>query len=152
MARFDWAVAQAFDARDQQPAKMAELLSLPAAAWDSLRLVFAEAVGDFTADAVIGDVRRAVLHDETAWPEASGIDQRWVVWRQNEDVQYRVFAQDEAAAFDLMRAGGSFGAMCQLLGDQFGNPDAAMRSAQIIKDWFERDLVALIEHDAAVSP
>ena len=151
MARFDWAVAQAFDAVNQPTATMAEVLALPAAAWESFRLTFAEAVSDIIADATIGDIRRAILRDEPVFPAASGDEVRWIVWRQGEDVQYRTLAVDESAAFDLMQAGGNFGAMCQLLSDQYGNPNAALRSAQILKDWLDRGLVVVIDHDAAVS-
>jgi len=151
MAHFDWAVALAFDARDEVPATMADMLALPAAAWDSFRLLFTEAVSDFRADAGIADLRRAVLRAVDLPQIGAGGEQRWVVWRQDEDVQYRPLAEDEAAALDLMRNNGRFGAMCRLLAEQFGNPDAALRSAQILKDWLDRGLVAAIDHDAAAS-
>lgn len=151
MARFDWAVALAFDARDDVPATMADMLGLPAAAWDSFRLVFADAVSDFRADSGIADLRRAILHDEPVPPVAGDSDQRWIVWRQDEEVQYRTLAEDEAAAFDLMRNNNRFGAMCCLLAEKFANPDAALRSAQMLKDWLDRGLVAAIDHDGLAS-
>lgn len=112
---------------------------------------FPDAVSVFRADAGIADLRRAILHDEAMPPSAVGSEQRWVVWRQDEEVQYRPLAKDEAAAFELMRNYGRFGAKCRLLAETFANPDAALRSAQILKDWLDRGLLVAIDHDAAAS-
>ncbi|MBK8160968.1 MAG: putative DNA-binding domain-containing protein [Rhodospirillaceae bacterium] len=151
MARFDWAVAQAFDARDQIAVTMTDILALPPTAWESLRLTFTDAVSDLVADSSIGELRRAILHDAGEMPAAREIGQRWIVWRQDEDVQYRPVADDEAAAFDLIRDGATFGVMCQHLSDHCRHPAAAVRSAEILKDWLDRGLVAEIAHDATVS-
>lgn len=151
MARFDWAVALAFDAPDGPVAGLSALLALPPAAWESFRLVFVAGVSDFVADAATGNLRRALLHDEADLPSAAGYESHWLTWRQGEEVQYRSLGNDEAAALDLMQGGGDFAAMCRLLAEEFGRVDAAQRSAEILKDWLERGLVAAIDHDAAIS-
>src|SRR5690606_14854706 len=103
----------------------------------------AAAVSDFTADAVIGDLRHALLRGGERLP-ASGRRQRWLVWRQGEQVQFRPMATDEAGCYDLMRDGGGFGAMCAALAAQRDQTDAVTRGAEILKDWLERGLVAAI--------
>ncbi|WP_374656045.1 putative DNA-binding domain-containing protein [Dongia sp.] len=150
MARFDWAVALAFDARDEEPAGLADLFALPPDMWETFTIVFADGVSVFTADASMGDLRHAFLRDSDDRPAAAGYETSWIVWRHGEEVQYRRQEQDEAAAFGLMRDGGPFGAMCRLLAER-GQENAAPRSAEIIKDWLERGLVAAVVHDAPVS-
>jgi hypothetical protein len=151
MARFDWAVALAFDAGDQQIAGLPDLLALPPTALEGFRLVFANSVSDFIADAAVGAMRHALLRDATDMPAASRSYAHWLIWRRQEEVQYRSLDDDEAAALELMQAGGTFSAMCQLLAEKFDQSNAALRSAEILKDWLERGLVAAIEHDAALS-
>lgn len=151
MARFDWAVAQAFDARDETPLTMADVLALPPAAWESFRLTFAASVSIFAGDAALGDLRRALLRDTPLPTEASGAQCSWLVWRQAEDVQFRAAAASERVCFDHMQGGGTFGAMCELLMTESDVDEPALRCAECIKDWVERGLVVGLDHDAALS-
>lgn len=151
MARFDWAVAHAFDARDQVPVTLADLVNLPAAAWESFRLVFAASVVTFPADAATGDCRQGILRDRADRPAAVGISVVWLVWRQDDQIQFRPCEADEIACLDHMRAGGGFGTMCEILAGTPAASDPVPRSAGFIKDWIERGLVVGIEHDAAAS-
>lgn len=150
MARFDWAVALAFDARDQSIAGLVDLLALPPVAWESFSLIFADSVSTFAADAALGDLRQAVLRDAADLPSMAGVQASWAVWRQGEEVRYRALAKDEAAVFRLMQSGATFGEMCRLTGE-LGAVDAALRSAEMLKDWLERGLVAAIEPGPGIS-
>jgi hypothetical protein len=144
MARFDWAVALAFDAPDEGLVGLADLLALPAQAWEGFGLRFAAGAGMITADAVTGDLRRAVLHAEAVRPLETGLQVPWLIWRQSEEVQYRALPADEAAAFAGMRDGISFARMCEALARDFHEADAAQRGAEMLQDWLLRGLVAEI--------
>ncbi len=144
MARFDWAVALAFDAPDETIIGLPDLLALPAEAWAHFSLRFAAGVSIITADAGTGDLRRALLHDETVNDAAPGLPVSWLVWRAGEDVQYRALAEDEAACFDRMQRGASFAAMCEDLARDFHEANAAQRGAEMLQDWLQRGLVAAI--------
>jgi len=144
MARFDWAVAHAFDARDETAVTLAEILALLPTGWEDLRLRFAASVATLDTDAAIGDLRRSLLRDE-AMPASDArpsLVLRWLVWRQEEQVLYRPMAMDEARCFDLIQGGGSFGAMCLALVADRDETAAVSRSAEILKDWLERGLIA----------
>ncbi|WP_374374905.1 putative DNA-binding domain-containing protein [Dongia sp.] len=150
MAHFDWAVAQAFDARDQAPIGMADVFALPPQAWESFRFVFADSLSIFAGDAAIGDARRALLRD--AAHDAVSSDRRttWLVWRQGEEIQFRDATPEEAACLALMGKGGTFGDMCDWLMTN-APAETPARAAEFIKDWVERGLVVGLEHDAALS-
>ncbi|WP_374314235.1 putative DNA-binding domain-containing protein [Dongia sp.] len=144
MARFDWAVALAFDAPDQSTASLSDLFSLPAETWETFGLRFADCVSDLTADSSIAALRHALLRSESDLPPATGYEMSWLVWRQGEDVQYRPLPEDEAQAFAFMRAGGSFGNMCSLLASTCNESEPSRRGAEILQDWLSRGLVAEI--------
>lgn len=144
MARFDWAVALAFDAPDERVVGLADLLALPTDAWAHFSLRFAAGVSIITADAGTGDLRRALLHDEAVNDAAPGLPASWLVWRAGEDVQYRALPEDEAACFDRMQRGTSFAVMCEDLARDFHEADAAQRGAEMLQDWLQRGLVTAI--------
>jgi hypothetical protein len=144
MAHFDWAVALAFDAPDAPIMGLADLLALPAPAWESFGLRFAPGASVITADAVTGDLRRAVLHSEVARPLPTGLLVPWLIWRQGEEVQYRALPPDEASALADMREGLTFDRMCGTLARDFHDEDPARRGAEMLQDWFVRGLVTEI--------
>lgn len=152
MASFDWVVARAFDARDETPVALAEILALPPATWDVLHLAFADSVSIFSGDAILGDLRRALLHGEPADRVAGDRTVSWLVWRQDDQVQFRPVTDDEAASFGLMQNGGTFGAMCEMLAQNLPqNEEPVLRAATYLKDWIERGLVVGADHDQPVS-
>ena len=141
MAQFDWAIALAFDAPDQPTASLPDLLSLPAEAWETFGLRFADCVSDVPADTSIAALRHALLRHEFDLPSATGQDISWLVWREGEEVQYRPMPEDERQAFRHMRAGGSFSDMCGLLASACAESEPSRRGAEILKDWLTRGLV-----------
>ncbi|MDY0872551.1 DNA-binding domain-containing protein [Dongia rigui] len=144
MARFDWAVALAFDAADEAIVGLPDLLALPAEAWAHFSLRFAVAASLITADTATGDLRRALLHDEPVSEAVPGLSVAWLVWRSGEDVQYRALPADEAACFAWMQGGMSFARMCESLAQDFHEANAAQRGAEMLQDWLQRGLVSEI--------
>lgn len=144
MARFDWAIALAFDAPNQSTASLSELLSLPPETWETFGLRFADCVSDLTADTSIAALRHALLRSEAELPPATGFDISWLVWREGEDVQYRPLPEDERQTLDCMRAGRSFSDMCGLLASIFQESEPSRRGAEFLQDWLTRGLVAEI--------
>nr|WP_298688922.1 DNA-binding domain-containing protein [uncultured Dongia sp.] len=150
MARFDWAVAQAFDACDQAPIGMADVFALPPQAWETFYFVFAESLSVFAGNAAIGDTRRALLRAAAHDAVPSNSRTTWLVWRQGEEINFRDATTQEAACLALMRKGGTFGEMCHCLTAGVASETPA-RAAEFIKDWVERGLVVGLGHDAALS-
>jgi len=174
MARFEWALGEAFDSEDAVPLTFDTVAAHPADAWGALRLT------------VVPSLRRATLRyqvpqawlrrnevdagdldvlpagdpgsiDGAAWP---GID--WLIWRTAPDTgtQFRSMDPDEAWMLDRARAGTAFPDLCDGLmafapiTDAAANNDddeeaamwAAQRAAGLLRAWVDVGCIAEIVH------
>jgi hypothetical protein len=146
LARFEWAMAGAFDAADQMALGPQRLVSVEAAQWPSLQFAFSPSLR-----------RLSVSSNCVAWwtfacagqprPRRwrSTCTQQWLVWRQELAVFYRRLSRAETQALDAALTGCTFGQLCQQLPIQSGargaTDVAAMRAATLLHGWFSAGLV-----------
>ena len=135
LARFEWAVAGAFDAADQVALTPASLADLSPEQWPELRFAFSPTVR-----------RLSVTSNCVAWwkfacAEASRPsrwrstgDQQWLVWRQELAVFYRRLSRAETRALDAGVAGATFGQLCEQL-------SSAAVAAAMLHGWFNAGLI-----------
>jgi hypothetical protein len=135
LARFEWAVAAAFDAADHDALKAETLAGVAPAHWAHLRFTFSPAVR-----------RLRVTSNCVPWWKFAGAQQprpgrwrrtcgqQWLVWRRELAVFYRRLSQREAQALDAALAGQSFGQLCEQLGEP-------ARAAALLHGWFSEGLV-----------
>ncbi len=151
MARLDWALAHAFDAKDEEPARLADLTDVPPEFWASLRIDFHPSVSLFEVSTPVTEARAMLLGD----PPGS-IDRSLrravsvITWRFGLDLKYRELPEDEASAQRLMAKGGTFADMCDLL----AAPEAqapARRAGEILRGWLEWGAIGRVWHDALAS-
>ncbi|TDQ82545.1 hypothetical protein A8950_2368 [Dongia mobilis] len=152
MARFDWAVAMAFDAPDEAAIGLADLAGMPPESAAGLRFTFVASLAVVAGDAGLGELRRGLLRGEGSETAALGDESAWLVWRQGDSVQYRSLPAAERVALEVMQGGGSLGEMCLALaaGPHEAAP-AQHSAAQFINDWLTQGLVAAFAGDAAPS-
>jgi hypothetical protein len=136
LARFEWAVAAAFDAADQMALNAASLAAVAPTHWPQLQFGFSPTVR-----------RLSVTSNCVAWWKFAGAqqarpsrwrrtcEQQWLVWRRELAVYYRRLSQREAQALDGARCGQSFGQLCEQLGEP-------ARAASLLHGWFNEGLVA----------
>jgi hypothetical protein len=150
MARFEWAMAHAFDAANAEPIGIEHMAGVPAPAWPSIRL-------DFHPSAMRVSMQTAV---PTAWaaqnngePLADPVEDHrdWLLWRQDLDVKFRPLDQDESAALATAMAGEDFSAICEDLATYGPQDEAAFRAAGLIRVWIESGLIVGIAHEGAIS-
>jgi hypothetical protein len=142
LARFEWAMAAAFDAPDQTAVKPEHLASLAPTLWPRLRFAFTPSLQ-----------RVAVSSNCVAWWKFACAEyprpprwrltcaQHWLVWRKDLAVYYRRLSQAEARTLDAALAGGTFGELCE----QLSGPAAA---ATLLHGWIGAGLIS----EASVSP
>jgi hypothetical protein len=148
MARFDWALAFAFDAADAPAAGLADLAGVPPEFWGSVRLVFHPTLDAFRISTPVDQVRPLLLDDPAASFDRSARSERAImVWRIGYDVKFRAIDPLEHAALQGMRTHASFGDMCELVALEVGADTAPLRAAQILQGWLEWGVVATIAHD-----
>jgi hypothetical protein len=66
---------------------------------------------------------------------------RWVIWRTELRTMFRSMPQDEAAAFDTLKNGGSFGDICEVLLEWHEADAVAARAAELLKQWTQAGLL-----------
>ena len=148
MARFDWALAFAFDAADAPAAGRADLAGVPPEFWGSVRLVFHPTLDVFRIATPVDQLRPLLLEDATTPVDRDARCERAVmVWRVGYDVKFRAIDPLEHAALQAMRSHANFGDMCELVALETGADAAPLRAAQILQGWLEWGVVARIAHD-----
>lgn len=146
MARFEWALGEAFDAADAEPLTFGQLATAPPEAWESLRLSFVPSLRRLalTHQAPQAFQRRELVApgELEAPPEEGAVE--WLIWRPaaDADAQFRSMTPDEAAALDAVRDGAIFPQMCVLLAEHASSAEAAAeRAAGLLRAWLDAGLI-----------
>ena len=148
MARFDWALAFAFDAPDAPAAGRADLVGVPPEFWGSIRLRFHPTLDAFRIATPVDDARPRLLENAgIALDRAARRERAVMAWRIEYDVKFRAIDLLEHDALRAMQEGATFGDMCELVARSVDPETAPLRAAQILQGWLEWGIVATIEHD-----
>jgi hypothetical protein len=142
MARFEWALGEAWDAPDMDPVPAAALIALPPEAWETLA---------FTA---LPSLRRVTLAFDVpqAWQRreevAAGslvvsatVPVPWVIWRPDLLTRYRSLEADESLLLDALVADRTFPELCDGLACFTGEAEAAGRAAGLLRAWVEAGMI-----------
>jgi len=149
MARFDWALAHAFDAADAPPATLAQLAVVPPEFWGGLRLKLHPTLDSFEVSTPVDELRPKLLAESgAAFEHTARRNGALMVWRIDYDLKFRAIDANEAAALDAARTGATFGEICELLASRIEADQAVMAAAQILRGWLEWGIIRGIEHDA----
>jgi Putative DNA-binding domain len=138
LARFEWAVAGAFDAADEPALTPASLAGVAPVDWPQLRFGFTPSLRrvQVTSNAV-GWWRFACAGTPRPRRWRTTCPQHWLVWRRDLAVLYRRMSRAETLAVDAARAGATFGQLC---GDR-----NAVQAATMLHGWFTAGLVTRAE-------
>jgi len=148
MARFDWALAHAFDAADAPAAGLADLVGVPPEFWGSIRLTFHPTLDAFRVATPVDDARPPLLEDTgIRLDRAARCERTIMAWRIEHDVKFRAVDPLEFAALQAMQGGASFGDLCELVAGEVDPETAPLRAAQILQGWLEWGIVATVSHD-----
>jgi hypothetical protein len=143
LARFEWAVAGAFDAADQRALAAVELAAVAPAQWPALQFEFSPSLRcvNVTSNAVAW-WRCACAGQARPSRWRPTCPQRWVVWRRDLAVFYRRLSQAEARMLDAALSGECFGELCEPL-------DAPARAANLLHGWVSEGLLSAARVRAA---
>lgn len=144
MARFEWALGEAFDSPDVTAITADALIALPQEAWETL---------SFTA---LPSLRRLTLAFEApqAWQrreevEAGDLEVErapeplvWAIWRPELISNFRSLDHDEAAMLDALVEGRSFPDMCEAVALFTGEEQAPARAAGLLRAMVEGGMLA----------
>jgi hypothetical protein len=107
MARFEWTLGEAFDAPDAQPVAAADLMALPAEAWETLAFTPLPSLHrlSLSFDAPQAWRKREEVEQGDLEVVAAAGPVPWVIWRPERTTHFRSTEPDEASTIDAMVEG-----------------------------------------------
>jgi hypothetical protein len=146
MANFEWGLVTAFDAPDDPVLRVDHIAGVPPAEWAEMRFRPHASVQlvDLQWD-VVSVWKAANEEREAAAPEKSETAVRWIIWRSELRTLFRSMVTDEAAAFDALAGGASFGEICELLLEWHAAEAVAGRAAALLKQWTDAGFLSELE-------
>ena len=144
LARFEWAMAAAFDGADATALRPDSLSGIDPSQWPRLQFTFSPTLQrlNLTSNAVAWwKFACAAQPRPGRWRPAAS--QSWLVWREDLAVFYRRLSRTEAQALDAARDGGCFGELCARL--------SPAQAARLLHDWFTAGLIVKIALRTAAS-
>lgn len=142
MARFEWALACAFDAADLTPVSYEELTEVPAPQWPSLVFSFHPGLGRVDCRWNTVDVWQALTGGrKPPAAEQSAVPQSWLVWRSGLATRFRALSVVEARVLEYARGGASFADQCALLARDMADARAAAELAALLGVWVRDGII-----------
>lgn len=141
LACMEWALCTAFDAADDTPLSVDDLLANAPETWPELRFTGHSSLRLIALDWAIEPMWRALSNDaeaETEPPESQ--PHHLLVWRQNDQTQWRSVEPFEADLLHAALAGDSFAELCERAAATQGE-QAAASVAGHLRVWVEAGLL-----------
>ena len=136
LARWEWALAAAFDGPDSVALPSSDLGRVAADRWPALCLRLSGSLQRVTLQTNAVDWWRFAAQDAPQ-PEAADdtAATEWAIWRSDLKTSFRSLAVDEAWMLDVALRGASFSELCAGLVQFAGDNDAPLRAATLLKSW-----------------
>lgn len=143
LARWEWTLAEVFDAPDDEPLSIDALGALPPAAWAGVSFRFRACVRRLQMCSNAVDYWRAACQQGAA-PAGFAVaaPTQWLLWRRGVATLFRSLDATEALLLDAALSGESFGALCERLVGSLEETQVAMRAASLLKGWISEELIA----------
>lgn len=145
LAGLEWALAEAFDARDSGTARRADLAPVAPERWAELELQLTPSVQLIDALWAVQPMRRLYEADELDERSASETRAKRAaicVWRDRERVFHRELDASEEAALRRALHGCRFGEICELAEQRLGEQRAVAAAAGWLASWLDDGLLA----------
>jgi hypothetical protein len=142
LAEWEWRLADVFDAADDAPLDVQELAAVDPVLWPGLSFSFRACVRCF-------DSRTNAVQ---FWRGANGLcdmpdeltvspPSRWLIWRRGITTLFRSLGPLESELLEQLRAGASFGLLCERMALQVGDADAPQRTASLLRGWLAEEII-----------
>lgn len=142
LTRMEWALSIAFDAADATPLQVADLLAVAPQDWPALSFQPLPSLHMIAMNWAVEPLWSAISADESATTDApEALDHHLLVWRRDEQTQWRSVEAFEALLLDACIGGRSFADLCELALTECGD-NAAAEVAGYLRVWVEAGLLA----------
>lgn len=144
LARMEWALSTAFDAADATPLQVQDLLAIAPQDWPAMRFQPLPSLRLIALSWAVEPLWSALSADENATTDApEALDHHLLVWRRDEQTQWRSVAPFEALLLDACIGGRNFADLCELALAESGD-NAAAEVAGYLRVWVEAGLLAQV--------
>jgi hypothetical protein len=148
MARFEWALGEAFDSVDVEPLQAEAVMAVPPEAWETIAFAPLPSLRrlSFSHDVPPSWQRREEVEPGALEVTSLDVEVPWIIWRPERMSNFRSLELDEAVMLDAMVEGQPFPALCEALLAHVGEDQAAARAAGLLRSWVEEGLIASFSH------
>ena len=148
MARFEWALGEAFDSADVVPIAADALMALLPEAWETLAFTALPSLHRYTFTFEVAQAWQRRDEVEFGNLEVARADRpvTWAIWRPERVSNFRSLDPDEAAMLDALVAGHAFPELCETLAPFTGDDQAPARAAGLLRTWVEGGMIASFHH------
>lgn len=142
LARFEWALTEAFDAEDAPAATADELRAIPAEHWPALRLQAHPSLRLLACEWNVREIWRRSGVGERPGSEQH-VATRCCVWRRELQVLHRDLGEAEWSGLQALTAAAPFEVLCAEIAARMGGgqEDAASAAASYLMRWTEDGLI-----------
>ena len=153
LARWEWSLAAAFDARDVEPVGEATLASIAPEQWPALRLEFHPSLQRLRLQTNAPALFKALSEEIPSPPgQLLPCEQGWLIWRQGLKTHFRSLDAAEDAALTCATGEGTFADLCDALCTVCDPAEVPVRAASLLKRWVADGLVVGVrDYEEAVS-
>jgi len=141
LAKWEWAMAAAFDAADTEPIDTDALARVAPEDWAGLRFDWSPSVQILDLEWNVPDIWKAVTEEQEQRPEPSLEPARWLIWRRDLQIYFRRLAPEEAAAIAASMESQTFGELCVVLCEHLDESEAARHAAGFLRGWVQSGLI-----------
>ena len=142
MARFEWALRKAFDAKNEETINLTNLQEIPIENWGNLQFTFHESVSLLNLAWNTPQLWAAIeAQSDPIPPEKLEHPYTWLLWRQGLVNHYRSLDVDEAWAIDSALKSVNFEDLCQGVCEWIDAEHAPARVAGFLSNWINQGLL-----------
>jgi hypothetical protein len=144
MARWEWAMAHAFDAADAEPLGLGDFAQIAPEDWAGLQLEWNPSVQVLQLEWNIPQLWKAVTEGSEERPDPVYEPGSYLIWRRELQIYFRPLGEEEARVVAASREGHSFGELCVLLCEHLDEDvdlQAPQRAAGLLRGWVEAGLL-----------
>jgi hypothetical protein len=144
MARFEWALGEAFDSPDVAPITADDLIALAPEAWETLSFTTLPSLKRLTLafDVPQAWQRRDEVEAGNLEVERAAGPVAWAIWRPEFVSNFRSLDADEAAMLDALSEGRPFPELCETVAPLIGEEHAPARAAGLLRAMVEGGMIA----------
>lgn len=143
LAKLEWELIGAFDARDCLPVSEEDISSIPPELWPELSAKFHPSVRMIGMWWNTLDLWQSAKDDKQP-PDPILLNQKYdcLLWRHNLITKFRSLEPDEAAALSVAVDGGNFSDICGALADELQDQEQVpLKAAGFLKTWLTAGII-----------